>query len=697
MDKKQAKQRIEKLKKEINFHRYLYHVLDKPDISDSAFDTLKNELEELELKFPDLVTSDSPTQRVGGKALDKFEKFKHPFPMLSFNDAFSQKEMENWLERNEKIVRDAHKSGYYCELKIDGLAIELVYENDLLKVGSTRGDGKIGENVTNNLKTIPFIPLRLLGREHVVKNLKKEGLSDIAKKVSKSWPRTLVVRGEVFLNKKEFKRINKELEKKAQKTYANPRNLAAGSIRQLNPKITAKRRLDSLAYSLKTDLGQKTHEQEHKILKAFGFKINPYNKFCKDLKQVEDFRNHWEKARDRLSYEIDGIVVILNNNAGFKKLGVVGKAPRGSIAYKFSPKEATTIIKDVIWQIGRTGVLTPVAVLQPVEIGGTTVSRATLHNLDEIRRLGVKINDTVIVGRAGDVIPDIRKALKELRTGKEKEIKIPKKCPVCGSKVLKIGKEVAYRCPNKKCGRIQKKGLHHFVSKKTFDINGLGPKIINKFIDTGLISDPADIFKLKKGDIISLESLPRKKPKAFVRGFAEKSAENIIKAIEESKRIALDKFIFGLGIRHVGEESAINLVNRFGSLEKLRNAEIEDLLEVKDTGEIMAKSIYNWFRNKQNIELLEKLKKTGVRIISPKKLQAKKLQAKTFVLTGELETMTRDEAKEKIRELGGDVSGSVSKNTDFVVKGAESGKKYNEAKKLGVKIINEKEFLRIIQ
>ena len=657
-------------------------------MSDSAFDTLKNELEELELKFPDLVTSDSPTQRVGGRPLNKFEKFKHPVPMFSFNDAFSQQEIKDWVERNEKIVKDVYKNGYYCELKIDGLAIELVYENNLLKVGSTRGDGKIGEDVTNNLKTIPFIPLRLLDKEYVVKNLKKEKLSEIAKKVSKFWAGTLVIRGEVFLNKKEFSRINKELEKKEQKTYANPRNLAAGSIRQLNPKITAKRRLDSFAYSLKTDFGQKTHEEDHKILKAFGFKINPYNKFCKDLKQVEDFRNYWEKAREKLAYEIDGIVVILNDNAGFKKLGVVGKAPRGSIAYKFSPKEATTIIKDVIWQIGRTGVLTPVAVLQPVEIGGTTVSRATLHNLDEIKRLGVKINDTVIVGRAGDVIPDIRKALKDLRTGKEKEIRIPKRCPVCGSKVLKIGKEVAYRCPNKKCRRIQKKGLHHFVSKKTFNIVGLGPKIIDKLMEQGLISNPADIFKLKEEDLVSLER------------FAEKSAENIIKAIGESKRIPLDKFIFGLGIRHVGEESAINLVNHFNGLENLKKAGIDDLLKVKDTGEIMAKSIYNWFRNKKNLELLKKLKQAGVKIINPPQ-QARgkqtKLKNKTFVLTGELETMTRDEAKEKIRALGGDISGSVSKNTDWVVRGTEPGLKYDKAKKLDVKIINEKEFLKLIK
>jgi DNA ligase (NAD+) len=686
MTKEEAKKRIEKLKKEINHHRYLYHVLDRQEISDAALDSLKNELFKLEQDYPEFITPDSPTQRVGGKPLAKFSKFRHPTPMLSFNDAFSGDDMKDWLERNERIVRAAHTHGYYCELKIDGLAIELVYQNNSLKVGATRGDGLIGEDVTNNLKTIEAIPLRLLERDEVIKNLKKADLSGVADKASRTWPETLVVRGEVFLNKKEFERINKELGKRGEKIYANPRNLAAGSIRQLDPKITASRRLDSFAYSLKTDLGQKTHEEEHKILKAFGLKTNPHNKFCKDLEEVEEFRNHWEKARVKLTYEIDGIVVILNNNATFEKLGVIGKAPRGAVAYKFSPKEATTQILDVIWQVGRTGVLTPVAILTPVKVGGVTISHATLHNLDEIKRLGVKIGDTVIVGRAGDVIPDIKQALKHLRTGREKEIKVPLKCPVCGSKVLKIEGEVAYRCSDKNCGAIQRKKIYHFVSKNAFDIVGVGPKIIDRFLDEGLIEDAADLFFLKEEDIQHLER------------FAEKSASNLVNAIARSKNIPFHKFIFALGIRHVGEESAINLANYFGSLKKLAKTEINDLLKVKDTGEVVAKSIYDWFRDKRNVNFLEKLDKIGVKIISQKpKARSQKLKDKVFVLTGELESMSREEAKEKIRELGGDVSGSVSKNTDFVVAGVEPGSKYDKAKKLGVKIINEKEFLKMIK
>ena len=687
MNKEQAKDRVEKLKKEINYHRYLYHVLDRPDISDSAFDTLKNELEELELEFPELITVDSPTQRVGGKPLDKFQKFTHPAPMLSFSDAFSIKEMEEWAKRNEKIVRDSNRHGYYCELKIDGLAIELIYENEILKIGATRGDGLVGEDVTNNLRTVNAIPLKLLDKDQIIKNLKKEGLNHIVAKVSKFWPKELVVRGEVFLSTKEFEKINKESEKRGEKTYANPRNLAAGSIRQLNPKITASRHLDSFAYSIVTDLGQRVHEDEHRILKAFGFKTNPHNKFCRSLKEVEDFRNYWGKAREKLDYEIDGIVVLISNNEIFKKLGVIGKAPRAATAYKFSPKESTTIIKDVVWQVGRTGVLTPVAVLNPVEIGGTIITHATLHNFDEIKRLGVKIGDTVIVGRAGDVIPDIVKVLDNLRIGKEKEIKVPQICPVCGSKVVKIGDEVAYRCSDKNCGAMLRERIYHFTAKNAFDIVGVGPKIIDRFLDEGLIKDAAGLFLLKEEDIRHLER------------FAEKSAANIINSIQSRKEIKLERFLFALGILQVGEETAIDLAKRFGSLEKIKKSSIEELKKIQDVGPKVAESICAWFKEKKNLEFLEKLKKAGINItVSQKsKIKNQNLKNKIFVLTGELESMTRDEAKEKIRELGGDVSGSVSKNTDFAVAGLEPGSKFDKAQKLGVKVINEKEFLKIIK
>lgn len=664
MDKKQARERVEKLKKEIWKHNYAYHVSDAPEISDAAFDSLKNELKELEYKFPEFITSDSPTQRVSGKPLDKFQKIHHEIPMLSFNDAFNKQEMLDWQNRNEKIVKNYDKNGYYCELKIDGLAVELIYEDGIFKTGATRGDGIIGEDVTQNLKTIASIPLRLSDK--------------VANKI--------VVRGEVFLESKEFERINKELGRKKEKIYANPRNLAAGSIRQLDPKITANRKLDFFAYALITDTGQKFHEQEHEIMKKIGFKTVKYNKFCKNLEEVEKFKNYWETARKKLDYEIDGLVVITNESAMFKKLGVVGKAPRGAIAYKFSAKEGTTIIEDVIWQVGRTGVLTPVAVLKPVQIGGTTITRATLHNFDEIKRLEIKIGDTVIVGRAGDVIPDIVKPLKNLRTGQEKEIKIPKICPLCGSRIVKIGDEVAYRCADKNCGAILREKIYHFVSKKAFDIVGVGPKIINRFLDEGLIKDSADLFFLKEKDIKHLER------------FAEKSASNIIKSIQSKKKIKLERFLFGIGIPQVGEETAIDLTKKYSNLEKIKNSSKEELEKINDIGPKMAESIYNWFRDKKNLEFLQKLDKVDIVITSQKsKIKSQKLANKIFVLTGELESMAREEAKEKIRELGGDVSGSVSKNTDFVVVGAEPGSKFDKANKLGLKIINEKEFLKMIK
>ncbi|MBU4284643.1 NAD-dependent DNA ligase LigA [Patescibacteria group bacterium] len=669
MDKKEARERIEKLRKEIWKHNYKYHVLDQSDISDAAFDALKNELEGLEYKFPDLITTDSPTQRVSGKPLDKFQKFHHSVPMLSFNDAFSKQEMLDWQNRNEKIVKNYDKGGYYCELKIDGLAIELVYKNGILKTGATRGDGVVGENVTQNLRTIASIPLKLFGK----------------------FPKQLIVRGEVYLETKEFKRINKELEKKREKTYANPRNLAAGSIRQLDPKITASRRLDSFAYALITDLGQKKHEDEHKILRELGFKINLYNKFCKDLNEVEKLRIYWEKKRGKLDYEIDGIVVVASDNFAFKKLGAIGKAPRGAIAYKFSAKEATTIIKDVIWQIGRTGVLTPVAVLKPVQIGGATITHATLHNFDEIKRLEVKIGDTVIVGRAGDVIPDIVKPLKDMRIGKEKEIKVPHFCPACNSKVVKIGEEVAYKCSDKNCGAVLRERIYHFVSRKAFDIVGVGPKIVDRFLDEGLIKDAGDLFFLEEEDMKHLER------------FAEKSASNIIKSIQSRKEIKLERFLFGLGIPQVGEETAIDLARHYNELGKIKDSSLEELQRLQDIGPKVAESIYNWFKEKKSLEFLHKLKKAGIKIISPPRIdelresrRARKLKGKMFVLTGELENMTREEAKEKIRALGGDISSSVSKNTDFVVIGFEPGSKFDKAKKLGVKIISEKEFAKLI-
>src|SRR3989339_85443 len=521
MNKQEIKTRIEKLREVINHHRYLYHVLDKQDISDNALDSLKKELFDLETEYPEFITADSPTQRIGGKALKEFKKFKHPQRMTSFNDAFSKEDMQDWEKRFLKLLSENErgKINYYCELKIDGLAIELIYENRVLKTGSTRGDGMVGEDVTENLKTIDAIPLSLQTTNYKL-------------------PTQTVARGEVFITKKEFERMNKEQKEKGLAVYANPRNIAAGSIRQLDPKITSSRKLDSFAYDL-LNKNIKTHEEKHKILKELGFKTNKHNKFCKNLEEVFEFHKKWQKEREKLDYEIDGVVVLVNNNEIFEKLGVVGKAPRAGIAFKFPQAEATTKVLDIKVQVGRTGAMTPVAVLEPVQVTGITITRATLHNEDEIKRLGLKIGDTVIVGRAGDVIPNIIKVLPELRTGKEKNFKMPLHCPSCGTELVKIGTEVLLRCPNKNCFAQKRRNFYHFVSRNAFNIEGLGPKIISRLMDEGLVEDPSDLFFLKEGDLYILER------------FAAKSANNLILAIQAKKKISFAKFLYALGIRNV--------------------------------------------------------------------------------------------------------------------------------------------------
>ncbi len=671
MDKNEVKNRIEKLRALINHHRYLYHVLDRQEISDSSLDSLKKELFDLEQQFPDLITLDSPTQRIGGKPLKEFKKVKHPQRMLSFNDAFSKEDMFSWQERFMKLVPEGqrNKIDFYCELKIDGLAIELIYKDGTFQSGSTRGDGNIGEDITQNLKTVDAIPLRI-----------EEN-------------RELIIRGEVFITKKEFERINKLQKEKGLPAYANPRNIAAGSVRQLDPKITSKRKLDSFAYELLTDFSQKTHEGKHEILKDMGFKTNKHNKHCKSLDEVFRFRERWIKEREKLDYEIDGVVVIINNNEIFEKLGVVGKTPRGAVAYKFPQAEATTKVLDIKIQVGRTGAMTPVAILEPVQVTGITITRATLHNEDEIKRLSLKIGDTVIVGRAGDVIPDIMKVLPELRTGHEKNFKMPKKCPSCNTKLIKPEGEVLLRCPNKNCFAQKRKNFYHFVSRAAFNMDGLGPKIIDRLLDEGLVQDPSDLFELEEGDILVGEKgLPRR-----MTGFAEKSAENLIKSIQEKTEISLAKFIYALGIRNIGEETAIDLAKQFGIIEKIREAKLEDFDSILDIGPVVSKSVYEWFRDKGNInflnKLIQKIKITNYQLPTTNY----QLLGKTFVITGSLETMSRDEAKAKIRELGGDISESVSLKTSYVVVGQESGSKSDKAKSLGVKIISEKEFLDLLK
>ena len=654
MTKQQAKQRIEKLKKVINHHRYLYHVLNRQEISDAVLDSLKHELYKLEQEYPGFITEDSSTQRVAGKPLKEFKKVGHKLPMLSIEDVFSEKELQDW-ENYLKRLAPGIKFEYFCEPKVDGFAVSLVYKDGIFTVGSTRGDGRVGEDVTQNLKTIESIPLSTCALP---------GSAQVE------------VRGEVYMEKKDFERFRS--------TYANPRNLAAGSIRQLDPKLAASRPLKFLAYDLVTDLGQKKHFEAHQILKELGFKTET-GKVCQSPSEIVDYWRDLAKKREVLPYQIDGVVVVVNDNAIFQKLGVVGKSPRGIRAFKFSPKQATTKIKDIKLQIGRTGAVTPVAVLESVEVGGVTISRATLHNEDEIKRLGVKIGDTVIVERAGDVIPAVSKVLPELRTGKEKQFKFPKICPVCLVKLRKPKEEVVWRCPNTNCPARKRENLYHFVSKKAFDIEGLGPKIIDKLIDENLISQPPDIFELKEGDLIPLER------------FAEKSAKNLVEAIKRSKRITLPRFIYALGIRHVGEETTTDLAQYFGSIDGLKKASKEELEKIPNVGPEVSKAIFAWFQQKRNQKLIEDLTKTGVETISQKpKVKSQKLKERIFVLTGTLDSMTRDQAKEEIRLLGGEVSGSLSAKTDYLVVGKEPGSKLEKAKKLGVKIVGEKEFLKLV-
>ncbi len=672
MTKDQSHQRIKKLRDLINHHRYLYHVLDKAEISDEALDSLKKELFDLEQKFPDLITPDSPTQRVGGRPLAEFKKVIHYNRMLSLNDAFSKEDMQDWLERIFKLLtpNEREQVDFYCELKIDGLAIELEYENGVLKTGSTRGDGSIGEDITQNIKTVQSIPL----------SLGKFKIQDSKFKI----PRAFIVRGEVFISKKEFNAINEIQKQKGLPLYANPRNIAAGSVRQLDPAITASRNLDSFAYDIITDVKADTHEKKHTILKDLGFKTNNYNQYCKNLEAVFNFYQHCGKIRENLDYEIDGMVVIINNNAIFEKLGVVGKTPRGAVAFKFAQNQTTTKVLDIKIQVGRTGAITPVAVLQPVLLTGITISRATLHNEDEINRLGIKIGDTVIVGRAGDVIPDVIKVLPELRTGDEKNFTMPRVCPSCKTKLEKSSTEVLLRCPNAKCFARQRRSFYHFVSKKAFDIDGLGPKIIDRLLDEGFISDFADIFELQEGDLAGLER------------FAEKSISNLINSINQKKVITLAKFIYSLGIRNIGEETAVDLARHFGSLKELQKAKLSDFDAIANIGPIVAESVYEWFNKKENQDLLIKFNKLGIKIKNLEKLAQGKLAGKVFIFTGSLDSIERELAKEKVRDLGGQTTESISAKVDFVVAGKEAGSKLVKAQKLGVKIINEKEFLGML-
>jgi len=672
MTKEEAKERIEKLKEIINKARYSYHVLDKALMSDDALDSLKHELYELEQKYPEFITPDSPTQRIGGKPLDKFKKVQHIVPQWSFNDIFEEKELKDFDERIKKEL-GIEEIDYTCELKIDGMHIILTYQKGFFILGATRGDGKVGEDVTQNLKTIESIPLKI--NDNI----------------------DCVVEGEVYMKKSIFKELNKEREKKGEKPLANPRNAAAGGVRQLDPRITSERRLDCFVYdySWPEDDIPETQFEELKRLMNLGFKVNKKFKLCKSIEEIIQFWKKWEKDREKEDYWIDGVVVKVNKRKYQKQLGYTGKAPRWAIAFKWSGEQATTILKDVIFQVGRTGKITPVAVLKPVNVRGTVVSRATLHNADELKRLKIKIGDTVIVEKAGDVIPHIIKVIPELRPQDAKEINFPANCPICGSVVIRPKGEVAHYCSNKKCGAKQRNHLYYFVSKKAFDIQGLGPKIIDQLMDAGLVSQPADIFLLKEGDLEPLER------------FAEKSAANLISAIKKAKEITVPRLLIACSIKYVGEETAYLLIEKLNLwvvksiselIERFRSLTKENLEAIDGIGPKVAQSIINWFSNKKNIEFLKKLEEIGIKLkIEKPTKKNQKLEGKSFVFTGELESISREKAQEKVRELGGKTPSSISKKTDFLVVGKNPGSKYEKAKKWGIKIINEKEFFKLTE
>ncbi|MEK9132076.1 MAG: NAD-dependent DNA ligase LigA [Patescibacteria group bacterium] len=669
-----VKKRVEKLRLTIEKHRYNYHVLDKQDISDAALDSLKDELKKLEGEYPELITHDSPTQRVAGKAKDELTKFTHTVPQWSLDDAFTEQDIINFdakVKRFLKLPEDKAVE-YVCELKIDGLKIVLYYEQGRLTRGVTRGDGVVGEDVTHNVRTIESVPLSL------------------------SQPIDIVVEGEVWMHKKQFEKLNAERKKAGEPLFANPRNIAAGSIRQLDPAIAASRKLDTFLYDIDASTATipDTQYAELTLLKTFGFKVNPHFARCARISEVIAYWKEWHLPAGRQGnkvqkqdYLIDGVVVKVNDRVLQERLGYTGKSPRFAIAFKFPAEQVTTVVEDIVLQVGRTGVVTPVAHLRPVLVAGSTVSRATLHNEDEIKRLDVRIGDTVILQKAGDVIPDIVQVLTDLRTGTEKPYVFPKIVSGCGGDgaIERIPGQVAYRCVSSDSFAQLKRKFYYFVSKKAFDIDGLGPKIIDALLDAGLIGAFDDIFSLKRGDLLAL---PR---------FAETSVDNLLASIEKAKTVSLARLLVSLSIMHVGEETASDIAEHFGTIEKVRKATVEDIEAISGVGPIVAQSLYAWCHNKESQKLLNRLLRE-VTVLPVRKRSSQKLalSGKVFVLTGTLSQLSRDEAKQKIKMLGGSVAGSVSNNTSYVVAGENPGSKLTDANRLTVPVLSEAEFLKML-
>jgi DNA ligase (NAD+) len=662
-------QQVEKLREEIRRHEELYYVLDNPQISDVEYDALLERLQKLEQAHPDQITPDSPTQRVGGRPAEGFAEVVHRRPMLSLDNSYNIDELRAFDQRCQRLA-DGRSLDYVAELKIDGLSLALHYEDQILVRGVTRGDGRIGEEVTQNARTIRSVPLKLRARKNS---------SEIS---------NLEVRGEVFIPRKVFERTNAEREEQGESRFANPRNAAAGTIRQLDSRIVATRKLDMFAYDLLA--GERkpfaTHWEALEWLEAAGFKVSPERKRCDSIEEVIDFASKIEARRDDLDYEIDGLVVKVNSTALQDEFGTTNKAPRWAIAYKYAARQATTRVVSIVVQVGRTGALTPVANLEPVSLAGTTVSRATLHNPDEVKRLGIRIGDWVLIEKGGDVIPKVLKVIEEKRTGEEKAFRMPRKCPVCGGEISRPEGEVVSRCVAADCPAQLEGRLLHFASRRAMRIEGLGESLVHQLVESGKVRDAGNLYSLTLDDVASLERM------------AEKSASNLLAQIEASKQRDLSNLIYALGMRHVGDRTATTLARQFGSLEALSQATVEELDNVPEIGLTVAESVHDWFEDEGNLELCKRLEAAGVRTKIEKTSEPidETLAGKLFVLTGTLAAYTRDEARAAIESRGGRVTSSVSKKTDYVVAGEEAGSKLDKAKELGVKVIDEAAFKEIV-
>lgn len=659
----------DKLRREIRHNEYLYYVLDAPEITDAEYDRMMVRLRELEARYPDSIPADSPTQRVGGRASSQFTEVRHLEPLLSLGNVFSAEELRAFDERVRSGLPAGSKVEYVMEPKIDGLACSLIYENGKLVRAATRGDGVVGENVTANVRTIRSIPLTLKVPE------------------GEAVPELLDVRGEVYMPRQAFMRLNEQRAERGESEFANPRNAAAGSLRQLDPQVTASRSLSFFAYYLVGEGAQLKHSKSLALLARYGFKVSENYKVVENIDEAIKYIGDFNELRQGLSYDTDGAVIKVNDVYQQRILGATGKDPRWATAYKYPPEQAETTLEDIDWRVGRTGVLTPTAVLTPVKLSGSVISRATLHNEDFIRAKDIRIGDRVVINKAGEIIPEVLRVVAEKRTGDEKEVEIPNVCPECGWRVERQGEEAAIRCTNPHCPALGREGLIHFVSRDAMNIDGCGPSVINALLDAGLVRDAADLYSLRKEDLLKLERM------------GEKSADNLLAALAESKKNELDKLLFALGIRHVGAKVARILATEFGSMEKLQQAQPEELAQIRDIGDKIAESAVTWLNVPANIDLVERLAAAGLTMTftPPASQEDNPFFGKTLVFTGTMPTLGRAEAKTMAQDVGAKVSGSVSKKTDYVIAGAEAGSKLEKAQQLGVTVIDEAEFLRLLK